>query len=304
MTNKQSSILNNDFYIFILILLLIIMLFMLSPKDKESFNINVSKIKLNKKEPFQTKEVKTPTNTIKNFSAEIGIDGDVPKLYLTLNKDIVEDTYILKNDIIKLYDTDNEEDLYYFNILNVKYNPEYNYILEVDFFTPKELNKKTNLNSVKVIGNKYENCVLSSSIIFIKHIKSEEGDYELVFNEIDGEGKLLIDPDEKEKIMNNFQEEEVIEIHHLNKDKKMSLLGLFFIKKKESSKLILTNQDDNLEISKGDQILIKKFDLNEIIKEYYKDKKQYNENYLVTKNKIKNIGLLVDNIKETMNVKI
>ena len=295
MTNKQSSILDNDFYIFILILLLIIMLFMLSPKDKESFNINVSKIKLNKKEPFQTEQFKTPTNTIKKFSADLlGTTFN-----LTLNKDIVEDTFILKNDIIKLYDTNNVEDFYYFNILNVEYNPENNYILEVDFFNPKELNEKTNLNSVKVIGNKYENCVLSSSIIFQEHTTSEEGDYELVFDTKDSEGKLLIDPDEKEKIMNNFQEEEVIEIHHPNIEIDDRL---FFIKKMTDNKIILNNKNDIKVIPQRDPILIKKFDLNEIIKEYYKEKKQYNENYLVTKNKIKNIGLLVDNIKETMNV--
>lgn len=299
MTNKQSSILNNDFYIFILILLLIIMLFMLSPKDKESFNINVSKIKLNKKEPFQTEQFETPTDTPKFFLAEIGEDN---KFYLTLNKDIVEDTFILKDDIIKLYDTKEKKDPYYFNILNVEYNPDNNYKLEVDYINLGKLNNKTNLNSVKVIGNKYENCVLSSSIIFQEHTDSEEGDYELVFNEIDGVGEFLINPDEKEKIMNNFQEEEVIEIHYSNKDKKMGLLGLFFIKRKSLTKIILTNQYDKLEIPDVDQILIKKFDLNEIIKEYYKDKQTYNENYLVTKNKIKNIGLLVDNIKETMNV--
>jgi len=299
MTNKQSSILNNDFYIFILILLLIIMLFMLSPKDKESFNINVSKIKLNKKEPFQTEQFETPTDTPKFFLAEM----EGTKIYLTLNKGIVEDTYILKNDIIKLYDTDNEEDLYYFNILNVEYNLENNYKLEIENLppnTPKdELNEKTNLNSVKVIGNKYENCVLSSSILFQEHTDTEEGDYELVFNNTDGVGAFLINPDEKEKIMNNFQEEEVIEIHHL--DIKIDD-RLFLIKKITDNKIILNNKNVRLVIGQGDRILIKKFDLNEIIKEYYKEKKQYNENYLVTKNKIKNIGLLVDNIKETMNV--
>ena len=43
-------------------------------------------------------------------------------------------------------------------------------------------------------------------------------------------------------------------------------------------------------------------DVNDIIKEYYKTKKQFNINYLVTQNKIKNLGAFVDNINETMNL--
>ena len=51
---------------------------------------------------------------------------------------------------------------------------------------------------------------------------------ELVFDNKDTKGKLLIDPDEKEKIMNNFKEEDVIEIHHESIAEENRL---FFIKK-------------------------------------------------------------------------
>jgi hypothetical protein len=298
MMTKQSSILNNDFYIFILILLLIIMLFMLSPKDKEGFNINISKIKLNNKEPFQ-EGIVSPSNCNEQNIFCVKFDDNGGKFYLILNKNIVEDDYIVKNDIIKLYNTANEENIEYFNILKVEYNPDNNYKLEIDAVKIQDVNK-INFDSAKVMGNKYENCVLSSSIIFRKHDTPGEGDYELVFDNKDTKGKLLIDPDEKEKIMNNFKEEDVIEIHHESIAEENRL---FFIKKISmvGNKIILNNKNNTLIIPEGEQILIKKFDLNEIIKEYYEDKKQYNINYLVTKKKINNIGHIVDNIKETMN---
>ena len=270
---------------------------MLSPNTNECFPLHLSHLKLNNKEPFQ-EGIVSPSSCNEQNNFCVKFDDNGGKFYLILNKNIIGDDYIVKNDIIKLYNTANEENIEYFNILKVEYNPDNNYKLEIDAVKIQDVNK-INFDSAKVMGNKYENCVLSSSIIFRKHDTPGEGDYELVFDNKDTKGKLLIDPDEKEKIMNNFQEEEVIEIHHPNIEIDDRL---FFIKKMTDNKIILNNKNDTLVIQSRAQILIKKFDLNEIIKEYYKEKKQYNENYLVTKNKIKNIGLLVDNIKETMNV--
>jgi len=306
MKNKESSILNNDFYIFILILLLIIMLFMLSSKDKESFNVNISKINLNKIEPFQIGLNTNKTTNNNNFKIEVS-DSNI--FNLTINKDIVEDTYILKNDIIKLYSTTNKDIFYYFNVINVEYNVKNNYNLEIEN-VPSEidinvLNSENLLNSVKVIGNKYKNCVLSNTIELKKIDELEEGDYELIFNNIDNQGKLLIENNEKDKIMKHFNEDEVIEIYNkdIEPDKR-----LFLIKKKLENKIILINKEnisdniiENIKLETK-QILIKKFDLNDIIKEYYKTKKQFNINYLVTQNKIKNLGAFVDNINETMNL--
>mgnify|MGYP001561801355 CR=1 FL=1 len=306
MKNKESSILNNDFYIFILILLLIIMLFMLSSKDKESFNVNISKINLNKIEPFQIGLNTNKTTNNNNFKIEVS-DSNI--FNLTINKDIVEDTYILKNDIIKLYSTTNKDIFYYFNVINVEYNVKNNYNLEIEN-VPSEidinvLNSENLLNSVKVIGNKYKNCVLSNTIELKKIDEPEEGDYELIFDNKDNQGKLLIENNEKDKIMKHFNEDEVIEIYNkdIEPDKR-----LFLIKKKLENKIILINKEiisdniiENIKLETK-QILIKKFDLNDIIKEYYKTKKQFNINYLVTQNKIKNLGAFVDNINETMNL--
>lgn len=304
MKNKESSILNNDFYIFILILLLIIMLFMLSSKDKESFNVNISKINLNKIEPFQIGLNTNKTTNNNNFKIEVS-DSNI--FNLTINKDIVEDTYILKNDIIKLYSTTNKDIFYYFNVINVEYNVKNDYNLEIENvpFDIDILNSENLLNSVKVIGNKYKNCVLSNTIELKKIDELEEGDYELIFNNIDNQGKLLIENNEKDKIMKHFNEDEVIEIYNkdIEPDKR-----LFLIKKKLENKIILINKEnisdniiENIKLETK-QILIKKFDLNDIIKEYYKTKKQFNINYLVTQNKIKNLGAFVDNINETMNL--
>jgi len=300
--NKNSSILNNNFYIFILILLLIIMLFMLSPKNPEGFNINVSKIKLNSNEQFQAQTV----NNNFNFSQTV----DKSKTYLTLHRDIVNDTYILKNDIIKLYDNTKDEDsaiididFYYFHILNVEYNEENHYKLEVinnDTFAA--FNNKTKLNRAKVMGNKYENTLLSSELTFSRSLPSSDGDYELTFNitKNDKNGDPVPDVEERKKLMKIFQEEEVIEIHHENIEIDDRL---FFIKKNSitDGKLILNNKKTGLTITNKDQILIKKFSINEIIKEYYLEQKQNNIDYLVTKSKIENFGRIVDDIKEKIN---
>lgn len=304
--NKKSSILNNDFYMFILILLLIIILFLLSQK-KDNFTVNISKIKYNKREPFMLNnftnvEDEDKNEIEQNNNIRVKISDDTKSLYLIINRNIVENNYILKNDIIKIYDTENDKDEdkdFYYNVLKVEYDPNNNYKLTVDLLNVNKLNENPTLNRVKVVGNKYKNSILSSSINFKKNTTLEDGNYELVFNNKDKNGNL--DIEEINKQMKNFEEEEVIEIDHKSfelDDRLFLIKNINFAK----NKIILNNKNENLEIPNTDRILIKKFDLNEIINDYYKEKKEYNVNYLVAKNKIKNLGLLLDNIKNNMKL--
>ena len=271
---------------------------MLSPKNTDGFNINVSKIKLNSKEQFQVQNV--------NNNFKFSQNSDKSKTYLTLHRDIVDDAYILENDIIKLYDNTKDENneiidvnFYYFHILNVEYNEENHYKLEVINNTALiPFNNKTDLNRAKVMGNKYENTLLSSELAFTVS-SSQDGDYELTFNitKNDKSGNPIPDLEERKKLMKLFQEEEVIEIHHANIE---IADRLFFIKTNSiaTGTLILNNKQSGLTITDKTQILIKKFSINDIIKEYYLEQKQNNIDYLVTKSKIKNFGRIVDDIKE------
>ena len=188
--HKNYRILNNNFYIFILILLLIIMLFMLSPINKDSFNLDISKIKLNNKEPFQGENNKFEFDVTK-------VDEGMIYLILNRNDKSLDIPIININDIIKFSFNNNNEMFYYFKIEEVDYLTNNNYKLKIP--SRDNINKvvpikryESNNISITVEGNTKENCILSSELKLSKSSK-DEIDYEISF-----------DGSQKEDIVNIF----------------------------------------------------------------------------------------------------
>ena len=329
--SKTSSILNNDFYIFILIFLLIIMLFMLSPKNKERFNINISKYKLkdNKNDNKNNKYTYEPfLNDVLNkyYEVKTETEGNKVKTTLTVSSEIVEDTYILKNNIIKLYNTKTDKEsqarnvnYFYFNIVDAqiiddKFILSSDTIMENDKITA--LNNNRELDSIKVIGNTTKNALLIPGNILLNDVTPDL--YNLVFTQ---------HVDLYQKMNNIFNNNDVIElVEHSKPEIKNKLfliqdiidnkIKLKISKPIEEPIIEIINPPSNCEefadssnpnpnqnciIYSTNDILIKKFDLNEIIQDYYREIKKYNVDYLLRKKNIKNLNNTLDNIKERIN---
>jgi len=314
MVNKNSSILNNDFYIFILILLLIIMLFMLSPKNKDSFNLDISKIKLNIKEPFEF-----------SFTGDhFKFDGDVDNnnLHLILSRYMDNLPPIKENDIIKKFYIDPEDNAthknnFHFHIKNVEYLTNKNYKLKIPVI---DAQKKADINTIHnelstdikykviVVGNTNENCILATGLEFEKNNSEDEVDYNLKFTNIQEEFKDFKD------LIKIFNEGDVIELipsdnketEELNKKNQFLINKIdeeSYTLKLNNSEIIATTdaggKDINILVDK--EFLIKKVDLNDIVEKYHNDQKTHYTDHLKIKNEAINLGIMVDRIKEQMN---
>ena len=315
MVNKNSSILNNDFYIFILILLLIIMLFMLSPKNKDSFNLDISKIKLNIKEPFQF-----------NFTGDHfkfdNTDAGSGNIYLILSRYMDNLPHIKKNDIIKFY---NANKTYYFKIDNVEYLTNKNYKLKIqptdynskvenrvnlkgeEELLPELIGSDTNRDyEVIVVGNTNENCILATGLDLISDSNSEiDYDYDLVFSS---------DIEQFKDLIKIFNEGDVIELipSDNKKTEELNKKNQFLINKIDkdnktlklnNSKTIANTDGYSKKILVDKEFLIKKVDLNDIVEKYHNDQKTHYHytQHLRIKNEAINLGIMVDRIKEQMN---
>lgn len=316
MVNKNSSILNNDFYIFILILLLIIMLFMLSPKNKDSFNLDISKIKLNIKEPFEFEF------TGDHFKFDVDVDND--NLHLILSRYMDNLPPIKENDIIKKFYIDpahkTHKNNFHFHIKNVEYLTNKNYKLKIPVIDAKkqaDINKQHELLSKKsyikykviVVGNTNENCILATDLEFETNDSDAEVDYNLKFTNIQEEFKDFKD------LIKIFNEGDVIEL--IPSDNKVTVEltnnnNKFLINKiDEKTKTLKLNSSETIATTDADgkdinilvdkEFLIKKVDLNDIVEKYHNDQKTHYTEHLRIKNEAINLGIMVDRIKEQMN---
>ena len=183
----------------------------------------------------------------------------------------------------------------------------------------KEINYNNNL-IIKVIGNQHKQSVLTENVqLLIQENKGNDIHYELVFKLLDNirknaAGVPLNDKKLNDKIFNFYKIDDTIEIISSSVNT-LEANNLFVVKEKYYDTIANTttlylntlNKDVN-EINddttvttngKKEEVFITKFDLNEIIKEFYESQTQYNIDYLVTKNKIEKYGTIIDTIKET-----
>jgi len=332
--DKHHKILNNDFYIFFLIILLIIMLFMLSCSVKNNFNVNFSQLKLTKNNnnnesfdndikytPYLLKIYRTPSNT-KYF-------------ILTLKREIVEDLYIKKNDIIKLYDSNKvdgdstnpikfQENEFYFKIDKVEFDEKKNFkltISDINFTTYLDSHKQTindyfenykdkALMKVKVVGNQSKDSILSNNITLTNIDSSTAGeikcDLTLKLKNKDGN----IDHNINQNLKKNFKADDYIKLKLSNTTG--SPINEFIFKidsitdnnDDDSITFTLTNNDQTneqytiSEVTTNMLTFITKYNTDDILEDFYDDQLEYNKEYLLTKNKIENYKHILNNIKE------
>jgi hypothetical protein len=260
---------------------------------------------------------------------------------LNINKKAVDGTYIYKNDILQIYDTTVpkedlklNKDLFFFKVDNVSFNTNNNFIITInDINTITKLDNdydemkiitEINYNNkliVKVKGNQYKKCILTDKAQLLKSKKRNKSiQYELVFNLLDnrrtdGDGTPLNDKKLNAKIKDFYKIDDNIEIisKHINPVQANNIFvvkGTHYDTTTHTTTLLLnTSSKDVKEINKDDaavkeEFLVTKFDLNEILKEFYESQTQYNIDYLVTKNKIQNYGTMIDNIKEKIGLNL
>ena len=173
------------------------------------------------------------------------------------------------------------------------------------------INKLSSSNiSITVEGNTNENSILSSNLELVK-LEESEIDYEITFP------KSI-----KKNIVNIFSEGDVIELLPSdNKDTSQLKIkddkdnensnNKFLINKidKLNYKFKLNNSENikttdsggnTINILEEKEYLIKKVNLKNTIKNYYEDKKDFYKEHLLIKNKAKNLGIIIDRIKESM----
>ena len=336
--DKHHKILNNDFYIFFLIILLIIMLFMLSCSVKNNFNVNFSQLKLtnnnnnNNNESFEDQKY-TPYQ-LKNYTSETSD----PIFILTLKREIVEDLYIKKNDIIKLYDSNKvdddstnlikfQENEFYFKIDKVEFDEKKNFkltISDINFTTYLESHQQ-NINTyfeqhnatadmkVKVVGNQSKDSILSNNITLTNIDSSNTGEIKcyLTLKLTDEVG--TIDHNINQNLKKNFKADDYIKLKLSNTTD--SSINEFIFKIDSindiddgdgdgSIAFTLTNNDqinEQYAISEVNPTMltfITKYNTDDILEDFYDDQLEYNKKYLVTKNKIENYKHILNNIKE------
>jgi hypothetical protein len=265
---------------------------------------------------------------------------------LTIDKKSVDNTYIYKNDILQIYDESvPKEDLilnktlFFFKVDNVSFDKNNNFIITInDINTINKLDNDYNNNKMKIIteinynnklickiiGNQYENSIITDNAQLLNSNKNESIQYKLVFNlldnrRIDKNGNPENDKKLNKKIKDFYKIDDTIEIISKNVNS-LEANNIFIIKEtyfdpsNYSTTLYLnTNNKDVKEINKDDkddkdsksvkeEFLVTKFDLNNIIKDFYESQTQYNIDYLATKNKINNYKTIIDNIKKQVDL--
>jgi hypothetical protein len=291
--------------------------------------------------PYNTENYPIRIIESKNMSLKRNIINSKNEYILNIKKQSVDGTYIYKNDILQIHDTTvPKEDLilnknlFFFKVDNVNFDTNNNFIITIndintitkldnDYDEMKiitEINYNNNL-IVKVKGNLYKKCILTDNAQLLKSTDGNKSiQYELVFNLLDNrrtdrDGTPLNDKKLNAKIKDFYKIDDNIEIISKNINS-LEENNIFIVKKtqydtfNDSTTLYLnTISKDVKEINKDDdavkeELLITKFDLNEILKEFYESQTQYNIDYLVTKNKIQNYGDMIDNIKDKVELSL
>jgi hypothetical protein len=311
---------------------------MLSCSVKNNFNVNFSQLKLtnnnnNNNESFEDQKY-TPYQLKKHTSET----SDPDYFILTVKREIVEDLYIKKNDIIKLYDSNKvdddstntikfQENEFYFKIDKVEFDEKKNFkltISDINFTTYLESHQQ-NINTyfeqhnatadmkVKVVGNQSKDSILSNNITLTTIDSRTAGEikYDLTLKLKNKDGN--IDHNINQNLKKNFKADDYIKLKLSNTTD--SSINEFIFKIDSINDIDDGDGDGSIAftLTNNDQInekytisavptnmltFITKYNTDDILEDFYDDQLEYNKKYLVTKNKIENYKHILNNIKE------